>query len=148
MCSRYTFLNGFDEGTGRTQSRRVRCESGSQSIFAPQGGELGSKMECLAGRKCVFPNAKRMIPCFHQNLTKQVLVSDPWHHKVASWAPECKKCWVLYYFLDARGGRMEGFWTPWGCRVAIVPPGKVRFCKENECLLCLRVQLGREVGVI
>ena len=51
VCSRYTFLNGFDEGTGRTQSRRVRCESGSQCSFAPQGGEIGSKMECMAGRK-------------------------------------------------------------------------------------------------
>ena len=51
-----------------------------------------------------FPNVKLMISCFHKKLIKQVLVSDPWHHKVASWAPECKKCWVLYYFLDARGG--------------------------------------------
>ena len=54
VCSRYTVLNGFDEGTGRTQSRGVRCEGGSQCTFAPQVGELGSKVECMAGRKCEF----------------------------------------------------------------------------------------------
>ena len=109
VCSSYTFLNGFDEGTGRTQSRRVRCESGSQSIFAPQGGELGSKMGCLAGRKCVFSQCKTNdFVFFHKKSTKQVLVSDHWHHKVASSAPECKKCCVLYYFLDAPGGADGG----------------------------------------
>ena len=97
---------------------------------------------------CVFPNAKPMISCFHKNLTKQVLVSDPWYHKVASWAPECKKCWVLYYFLDARGGRMDGFGTPWRCHGTTGAPGRFRFCKENECLLCFRGSLAVLVGVI
>ena len=95
-----------------------------------------------------FPNVKLMISCFHKKLYKQVLASDPWHHKVASWAPGGEKCCVLYYFLDARGGRMEGFWCPWGRSGPMCPPGRFRFCKENECLLCLRVQLGGEVGVI
>ena len=148
VCSRYTVFNGFGEGTGRTQSRRVRCEGGSQGNFALQVAELGSKMGCLAGRKCVFPNVKLMISCFHKKLTKQLLVSDPWHHKVASWAPEGQKCCVLYYLLDARGGRMEGFWTPWGCRGPMDPPGRFRFCKENECLLCFGDSLGSQVGVI
>ena len=58
VCSRYTFLNGFGEGTGRTPSRRARCESGSQWNFAPQVGKIWSKMECMAGRKCVFSHCK------------------------------------------------------------------------------------------
>ena len=147
-CSRYTFLNGFGEGTGRTQSRGVRCESCSQCNFAPQVGKIWSKMECMAGKRCRFPHAKLMISCLHRKLHKQVLVSDHWHQKVASWAPECKKYCVLYYFLHAQGGRMDGFGGPWGGRVTIVPPGNLRFCKENECLLCLRGGLGGEVGVI
>ena len=53
-CSRYTFLNGFGEGTARAQDRRIRCEGSSQCSFAPQGGEIDSKMECMAGRKCKF----------------------------------------------------------------------------------------------
>ena len=42
---------------------------------------------------------------------------------------------------------MEGFGTPWGCRLPIVRPGILRFCKENECLLCFCNGLGGEVGV-
>ena len=57
-CSRSTFLNGFDKGTARAKERRVSCEGGSQCSFAPQGGEFGSKMECLAGRKYVFSHCK------------------------------------------------------------------------------------------
>ena len=54
VCSPSTFLNGFDEGSGRTQSRRVRCESGSQSNFAPQVAEIRPRMECMAGKRCRF----------------------------------------------------------------------------------------------
>ena len=61
-----------------------------------------------------FPYAKLMISCFHQKLHKRVLVSDHWHQKVASWAPECKKYYVLYYFLHAQGWRMDGFGGPMG----------------------------------
>ena len=95
-----------------------------------------------------FPYAKLMISCFHKKLIKQVLVSDHWHQKVASWAPECKKYCVLLYFLHAQGGRMDGFGGPWGCRVPKCPPGNLRFCKENECLVCFGNGLGGEVGVI
>ena len=66
-----------------------------------------------------FPYAKLMISCFHRKLHKRVLVSDPWHQKVASWAPECKKYCVFLAFWDAQGGRMDGFWTSWGCRLTI-----------------------------
>ena len=52
VCSPSTFLNGFDEGSGRTQSRRVRCESVSQSNFAPQVAEIRPRMECMAGKRC------------------------------------------------------------------------------------------------
>ena len=58
VCSPSTFLNGFDEGTGRTQSRRVRYESGSQWNFALQVGKMWSKMECMAGRNCEFYDCK------------------------------------------------------------------------------------------
>ena len=54
VCSPSTFLNGFDEGSGRTQSRRVRCESGSQSNFAPQVAEIRPRMECMVGKRCRF----------------------------------------------------------------------------------------------
>ena len=43
---------------------------------------------------------------------------------------------------------MDGFGGPWGCSGTTGPPGNLRFCKENECLLCFRVRLGGEVGVI
>ena len=41
-----------------TQSRRVSCESVSQCNFAPQVCKIWSKMECMAGRKCVFSHCK------------------------------------------------------------------------------------------
>ena len=68
VCSRYTVLNGFDEGTGHTQGRRVSGESGSHSKFVPQVDELGSKMECLAGRKCVFSQCKTNDFVFSQEV--------------------------------------------------------------------------------
>ena len=37
-------------------------------------------------------------------------MSDHWHQKVASWAPECKKYCVLYYFCMHKGGG----WTDLG----------------------------------
>ena len=110
--------------------------------------KYGRKWSALLVGNVSFPNVKLMISCFHQKLHKQVLVSDHWHQKVASWAPECKKYCVLYYFLHAQGGRMDGFGAPWGCCVTKDPPGNLRFCKENECLLCFRVRLGSQVGVI
>ena len=58
LCSRSTFFNGFDEGTARAQDRRISCECSSQCSFAPQGGEIGSKAECMAGRKCEFSDCK------------------------------------------------------------------------------------------
>ena len=57
-CSRSTVLNGFDEGTARANDRGIRCEGGSQCSFAPQGGEISSKMECMAGRKCESSHCK------------------------------------------------------------------------------------------
>ena len=49
-----TFLNGFGQDNSSTQGRRVNCESGSQCNFAPQGGEIWPKMECMAGKKCAL----------------------------------------------------------------------------------------------
>ena len=54
LCSPSTFLNGFDEGTVRAQSQIISYESGSQSNFAPQVGEISSKMGCMAGERCGF----------------------------------------------------------------------------------------------
>ena len=70
----------------------------------------GPKWSAWLVRDVGFPYAKLMISCFHRKLHKQVLVSDHWHQKVASWAPECKKYCVLYYFF--------------GCTRMILGPGK------------------------
>ena len=66
--------------------------------------KYGPKWSAWLVRDVGFPYAKLMISCFHRKLHKQVLVSDHWHRKVASGAPECKKYCVLYYFWDAQGG--------------------------------------------
>ena len=70
-----------------------------------------------------FPYAKLMISCFHRKLHKRVLVSDHWHQKVASWAPECKKYCVLYNFLHAQGGADGWILDPMGMQRINVPSG-------------------------
>ena len=76
--------------------------------------KYGPKWSAWLVTDVAFHDAKLMISCFHKKLHKQVLVSDHWHQKVASWAPECSTYRVLYYFLKAREGRTDGIWTPSG----------------------------------
>ena len=83
-----------------------------------------------------------------QKVGNEVLVVDLWSHKRASCAPDCDPLKETSYSVEAQEGRMGGFRAPWGCRLTIAPPGKVRFKMENECFVCLRVRLGAEGGVI
>ena len=104
VCSPSTFLNGFDEGTGGTQAEELAAKAVRNGILHRKLAKYNQKWSAWLVRDVGFPYAKLMISCFHKKLIKQVLVSDHWHQKVASWAPECKKYCVLYYFLHAQGG--------------------------------------------
>ena len=54
VCFSLRFCLHFSEGRVRTQSRGVRCESGSRCKFAPQSQGMRCKMECPASGKCEF----------------------------------------------------------------------------------------------
>ena len=124
VCSRYTFLNGFDEGTGRTQSRRVRCESGSQSIFAPQVDELGSKMGCLAGRKCVFSQCKTNDFVFSQEFDQTSACGITLTPKEGHLFRSHSSC---YYFESPSGRQVTRFDTDLECQKAPDPGPSCRF---------------------
>ena len=148
-CARHPrFLTVLTRAPVAPQAEELDAKAVRNGILHCKLAKYGPKWSAWLVRDVGFPHAKLMISCFHRKLHKQLLVSDHWHQKVASLAPECKTYYGLYYFLHAQGGRMDGFGGPWGCRGAKCPPGKVRFCKENECLLCFSNPLGSQVGVI
>ena len=148
-CARGTrFLTVLARARVAPQAEELDAKAVRNRILHCKLAKYGPKWSAWLVRDVGFPYAQLMISCFHKKLLKQVLVSDHWHQKVASWAPACKKYCVLYYFLHAQGGRMDGFGAPWECSVPKFPPGILRSCKENECLLCFRGRLAVEAGVI
>ena len=105
------------------QAEELDAKAVRNGILHCKLAKYGPKWSAWLVRDVCFPYAKLIISCFHKKLTRQVLVSDHWHQKVASWAPEGKKvlCFVLF-FACTRGadGRI---WGPMGVPRAKVPSG-------------------------
>ena len=93
-----------------------------------------------------FLNVKLIISCFHKKLIKQVLVSDPWHHKVASWAPGSQKRCVLHYFWMHEGDGWKDFGPHGG--VADQPELRVRsdFARKMNVWCVSGFGLGAKLG--
>ena len=118
VCSPSTFLNGFDEGSGRTQSRRVRCESGSQSNFAPQVAEIRPRMECMAGKRCRFSLCQTDDFVFSAEIDQTSACGTTLTPKEGHLFRSHSSC---YYFESPSGRQVVRFDTDLECQRAPIP---------------------------
>ena len=112
-CSRSTVLNGFGEGTARANDRGIRCEGGSQCSFAPQDGEIGSKMKCMAGRKCEFSHCKTDDFVFSAEIDQPSACGITLTPKEGHLFRSCSSC---YYFDSPSGRQVVRFDTDLECQ--------------------------------
>ena len=124
LCSPSTFLNGFDEGTGRTQSRRVRCESGSQWNFAPQVFKIWSKMECMAGKRCRFSLCQTDDFAFSPEIAQTSACGTTLTSKKSHLFRSHSSC---YYFESPSGRQVVRFDTDLECQGTHKPSPSCRF---------------------
>ena len=115
LRSRSTFLNGFGEGTARDQDRRIRCEGGSQSNFAPQVAEIRPKMECMAGRKCVFSHCKTDDFVFSSEIDQTSACGITLTQKESHLFRSHSSC---YFFESPSGRQVTRFDTDLECQEA------------------------------
>ena len=124
VCSPSTFLNGFDEGSGRTQSRRVRCESGSQSNFAPQVAEIRPRMECMAGKRCRFSLCQTDDFVFSPEIDQTSACGITLTPKKSHLFRSHSSC---FYFESPSGRQVVRFDTHLECQKAPEPSPNCRF---------------------
>ena len=124
VCSRYTFLNGFDEGTGRTPSRRARCEGGSQWNFALQVCKIWSKMECMAGKRCRFSLCQTDDFVFSPEIDQTSACGITLTPKEGHLFRSHSSC---YYFESPSGRQVTRFDTDLECQEAPDPGPSCRF---------------------
>ena len=122
--SRSTFLNGFDEGTVRTQSRRVSCESGSQCNFAPQVAEIRPRMECMAGKRCRFSLCQTDDFVFSQEIDQTSACGITLTPKKSHLFRSHSSC---YYFESPSGRQVVRFNTNLECKKPPKPNTNCRF---------------------
>ena len=76
VCSRYTFLNGLARAPVAPKAEELDAKAVRNGILHCKLGKYGPKLSAWLVRDVGFPYAKLMISCFHQKLTKQVLVGS------------------------------------------------------------------------
>ena len=123
-CSRSMFLNGFGEGIAPTSDRRISCEGSSQCSFAPQGCEIDSKMECMAGRKCEFSYCKTNDLLFSQEIEQTSACGTTLTPKDRHLFRSHSSC---YYFESPSGRQVVRFDTDLECKQASGPSPNCRF---------------------
>ena len=122
-CSRSMFYNSFGEGIAPTSDRRISCEGSSQCSFAPQGCEIDSKMECMAGRKCVFSHCKTGDFVFSPEIEQTSACGTTLTHKRGHLFLSHSSC---YYFESPRRRQVLRFDSDLGCQRAHKPSPSCR----------------------
>ena len=122
--SRSMFFNGFGDGIARANDRRISCEGGSQCSFAPQSCEIDSKMECLAGRKCVFSHCKTDDFVFSPEIAQTSACGTTLTSKKSHLFRSHSSC---YYFESPSGRQVVRFDTDLECQRAHEPSPSCRF---------------------
>ena len=86
------------------KAEELAAKAVRNAILHRKLAKYGPRWGAWLVRDVGFPDAKLMISCFHKKLHRQVLVSDHWHQKLGSWAPECKKYCVLFLSFEGASG--------------------------------------------
>ena len=108
VCSRSTFFNGLDEGTARTQDRTISCENGSQCNSAPQGRDIGSKIEPMAGKRCKFSLCQTDNFAFSAEIDQTSACGITLTPEEGRWFSPLSSC---YYFESPSGRQVVRFDT-------------------------------------
>ena len=100
------------------------AEGGSQCSFAPQSCEIDSKMECLAGRKCVFSHCKTDDFVFSPEIAQTSACGTTLTPKKSHLFRSHSSC---YYFESPSGRQVIRFDTDFECKQAPEPSPNCRF---------------------